>query len=152
MCESYSFSFVVRCEYGHSECRPRVGLYAVGWPRLGFCSLRPDFVDQGLANVRVLGSHCATEKKFDIFPKNQFHVNPSNLDEASDPYARFECRSPYGHAVGCDHLDSAPCILATDKNLPHLLVWNVSVVDHFAVVELNERRVGCSGINREIHI
>ena len=97
-----------------------MGFYAVCWPRLGLCSLRPDEIEQGLANVRVLGPHRSAEKKFDILPKDQLDVHPCNLDKAPDPDARFEGRSPYRHTVAGDHLASASSVFATDEHLADL--------------------------------
>lgn len=115
-----------------------MGFDAVGWPRLGFRSLRPDLVDQGLPDIGILGSHRATEKKFDIFPKDQFNVHSCYFDESPDPYARLECRSTDRHAVAGDHLASHSIVFATDKNLAHLGIWKVTVVNNLSVVELYE--------------
>ena len=123
-----------------------MGFDAVGWPRLGLRSLRPDFVEQGLANVRILGSHRSAKKKFDILPKDKFYIHSRNFDEATDPDARLECRSPHRHAVRCDHFASNSVVFPTDENLADLGIGKVTVVNYFSAVELNKSAVSCPRI------
>ena len=97
-----------------------MGFDAVGWTRLGLRSLWPDLVEQGLANVRVLGSHRSTEKKLNVLPKYQLDVHPCHFDETSDPNAGLEGAGSDSHAVAGDHLASNAVVFATDKNLADL--------------------------------
>ena len=99
-----------------------MGSYAEGFPRLFLRPLRAENVYKSLADVCILGSHGAAEIHFNILAVAQPHFAACYFDESSDPDAGLEGRSPYGHAVGCDHLAGHAVVFAADQDLADLRI------------------------------
>ena len=76
-----------------------MGFYAVGFPWLFLRALRAENVDESLADVCVFGSHAAAQIHLDVLAVAEPDFGAGYLDEASDPHAGLEGRSPYRHAI-----------------------------------------------------
>ena len=67
-----------------------MGFYAEGFPRLFLRALRPENVDESLADGCILGSHGAAEIHLDVLPVAEPHLAAGYLDKSPDPDAGFK--------------------------------------------------------------